>query len=75
MKYIHLRLPEMLQEKGISRTKLCRDLNLQRTNLNRYCRDDFQRIDADLIIRLCDYLDCTISDLLVIQDDQENSPA
>lgn len=68
MKYLHLRLPELLEEKGISRSKLCKDLDLQRTNLNRYYRDNFQRIDANLIVRLCEYLDCEISDLLEIRE-------
>lgn len=68
MKYLHLRLPELLEEKGISRTRLCRDLDLQRTNLNRYYRDNFQRIDANLIVRLCEYLECDIADLLEIRE-------
>ena len=68
MKYIHLRLEELLKEKGVSRTKLCKDLDLQRTNLNRYYRDQFQRLDANLIIKLCDYFNCTIADLLEIRE-------
>lgn len=68
MKHLHLRLPELLEEKGISRSRLCRDLDLQRTNLNRYYRDNFQRIDANLIVRLCEYLECDISDLLEIRE-------
>lgn len=68
MKYIHLRLEELLKEKGVSRTKLCKDLDLQRTNLNRYYRDQFQRLDANLIIKLCDYFNCTIADLLEIKE-------
>lgn len=72
MKYLHLKLPEILTEKGISRAKLCRDLNLQRTNVNRYYRDQFQRIDSDLIVRLCEYLDCDIADLFELKDDAES---
>lgn len=72
MKYLHLRLQELLTEKGISRTKLCRELNLQRTNVNKYYRDEFQRIDANLIVRLCEYLNCDIADLLELKDSTEN---
>lgn len=68
MKYIHIRLNELLEENGISKNRICKDLDQQRGNFNRYCRDDFQRIDANLIIRLCDYFDCTISDLLEIRE-------
>lgn len=68
MKYIHIRLNELLEENGISKNRICKDLDQQRGNLNRYCRDVFQRIDANLIIRLCDYFGCTISDLLEIRE-------
>lgn len=68
MKYLHLRLPELLEEKGISRTRLCRNLDLQRTNMNRYYRDNFQRIDANFIVRLCEYPECDIADLLEIRE-------
>lgn len=68
MQYLHIRLVELLQEKGISKTRVCKDLDLQRGNFNRYCRDDFQRIDANLIIKLCDYFNCTIADLLEIKE-------
>lgn len=67
MKYLHIRIMELLSERGISKTKICKDLDLQRGNFNRYCRDEFQRIDAALIIKLCEYLDCDISDLLELR--------
>lgn len=70
MAHLHIRIVELLEERKISKTTICRDLNLQRGNFNRYCRDDFQRIDANLIIKLCEYLDCNIEDLLeIIPDD------
>jgi len=63
-----MRLPELLEERGISRAKLCRDLDLQRTNVNRYYRDNFQRIDANLLIRLCEYLDCDIKEMFELRE-------
>lgn len=68
MKYIHLRVMELLQEKNISKTKICKDLNLQRGNFNKYCRDDFQRIDTNLLIKLSDYFQCSLSELLEIKE-------
>lgn len=68
MKYLHLRIMELLEEKKISKTRICKDLDLQRGNFNRYCKDNFQRIDANLIVRLCEYLECEISDLLEIRE-------
>ena len=70
MKYLHLRIVELLQENKISKTRICKDLDLQRGNFNRYCRDDFQRIDANLIIKLCDYFNCNVEDLLEIKEEK-----
>lgn len=67
-KYVHIRIPELLKEKGITKTRLCKDLNLQHSNLNKYCKDAFIRIDAALLIKLCDYFQCEISDLLEIRE-------
>ena len=74
MKYgkLTLHIQDLLQEKGISKNKLCKDLDIPRTNLNRYCRDDFQRIDANLICKLCHYLNVTAGDLIEYQPPQEN---
>ena len=72
-KRVHIRIPELLKEKGVSKTQLCKDLNLQHGNLNKYCRDEFLRIDAALIVKLCDRFECNISDLLEIVDVPESS--
>ena len=69
MKRIHMRIEELLKERGISKNQICKDLDIPRGNFNRYCRDEFQRIDANLVIKLCDYFQCEIGDLLVLSDD------
>lgn len=69
MEYLHIRIIELLQEKGISKTRICKDLDFQRGNFNRYCRDEFQRVDANMIIKLCKYFDCTVGDLFEIRRD------
>lgn len=60
-----------MEERGISKTKTCNDLDLERKNFNRYCRDEFQRIDANLIIKLCEYLERDISDLLELKENSD----
>lgn len=68
MKYIHMRINELLEERSISKNRICKELDLPRGNFNRYCRDEFQRIDTNLILKLCDYLNCDIADLLEIKE-------
>jgi len=68
MKHIHMRINELLKEQKISKNQICKDLDLARGNFNRYCRDDFQRIDANLVVKLCGYFHCDIKDLMELVD-------
>ena len=36
--HLELRIEELLQKHKISKNKLCKDLDIPRSNLNRYCR-------------------------------------
>ncbi len=68
MKHIHMRIEELLKERGISKNQICKDLDIPRGNFNRYCRDEFQRIDANLVVKLCGYFECEIQDLMVLEE-------
>ena len=72
-KKLHIRIQELAEEKGISKTKLCKDLDMQFGNFNKYYNDKFQRIDANLIIKLCEYFQCGISDLLEIRSNDNSN--
>lgn len=66
---LYLKLDDILQERGISKNRLCKELDIPRSNLNRYCRNEFQRLDAGLLCKLCEYFDCEIGDLLEYKKD------
>ena len=72
-KELHIRMLELAEEKGISKTGLCKDLGMQYGNFNNYCLGEFKRIDVNLIIKLCDYFQCEISDLLEIRDKEHQT--
>ena len=57
---LHLRINEILAEKGISKNKVC--------------RDEFQRMDTNLICKLCDYLDVDISALIEYKKPDRTTP-
>lgn len=67
MEHVHIKIMDLLQERGISKNQICKDLNIPRGNFNRYCRDEFQRIDANLLLKLCKYFNCGIEELLEIK--------
>ena len=43
---------------------ICKELDIPRSNFNRYCRNEFQRLDANLICKLCNYFECEIGELI-----------
>lgn len=61
---LELHINELLTSKGISKNKICKDLDIPRANFNRYCRNDFQRLDAGLICKLCHYLEIEVGELI-----------
>ena len=69
---LHLNIEKILAEKGISKNQICKDLDIPRGNFNRYCRDSFQRIDANLMCKLCSYLDVGIGELLEYKPSNNN---
>lgn len=69
--YLQLHIEELLKEKGISKNQLCKDMDIPRSNLNRYCQQKAQRLDANLICKLCNYLDCEIAELIEYHKPQE----
>ena len=61
---ISLNIERLLKERGISKNQICKDLDIPRSNFNRYCRGDVQRIDVNLIWKLCWYLGASAGELI-----------
>lgn len=68
---LHLRINELLEEKGISKNKICKDLDIPRTNFNKYCRDGVTRFDTGMICKLCQYFDVEVGELIVYKRSEE----
>ena len=64
MGYLHMKINDLLEKKGVSKNQICKELEIPRSNFNRYCLDEFQRIDANYICKLCEYFDCEIQELI-----------
>ncbi len=61
---LHIKIPELLAERGISGDRLCEDLNISPAAFSRYCRGDFRLLDARFLCKLCAYLHVAVNDLL-----------
>ena len=64
MGYLHMKINDLLEKKGVSKNQICKELEIRRSNFNRECRDECQRIDANYICKLCEYFDCEIQELI-----------
>ena len=48
--HLELRIEELLKERDISKNTICKELDIPRSNFNRYCRNEFQRLDTFLLV-------------------------
>jgi len=61
---IRIKLDELIEKAGISKNKLSHRAEMQRTQINNYCKNEITRLDIDVLARICTVLDCSIGDLL-----------
>ncbi len=62
-KYI-FKLEDILQQRNISINKLMRDTNTDFKVIKRLLTGDIVRFDIFVIARLCDYLNCTLLEII-----------
>ena len=70
--HLELTIEELLKQKGVSKNTVCKELDIPRSNFNRYCRNEFQRLDAQLLCKLLHYFVCGVEDLIKYVHDVEN---
>ena len=58
---IIFKIDQVLEEKNISKNKLEKEANLQRTQLNSYCNNKVKRID---LAKICCVLECKVEDIM-----------
>lgn len=62
--YYLFKLEDILKEKNLSINKVMKDTNTDFKVLKRLLSGELVRIDIFVLARLCDYLDCNISDII-----------
>lgn len=71
---IHIKLDEQIKVTGISKNKLSQRAEMQRTQINNYCKNEITRLDIDVLARLCTVLNCSIGDLLEFIPPESDQP-
>lgn len=62
--FYNFKLEQLLLNKNISINKLMRDTNTDFKVIKRIMNGDIVRLDITVLARLCDYLECNITDIL-----------
>ena len=61
---IVLTIEEYRLKHNISKNMIVLGAGVQRTQLQKYCSNKVARVDLGVLARLCDYLQCELSDLM-----------
>ena len=62
--YIKIHLKKLLEEAGLSVNKFCQKAEMERAQVNSYINNSITRLDTDVLVRICETLQCSLSDLL-----------
>ncbi len=65
---VHCRLDELLAERGMTLTRLSEIVGVSLVNLSVLKNDRARAIRFSTLTAICEALDCTIGDLLVLRD-------
>lgn len=61
---VKIKLREIMEKSGISRYALARRINVRFEVIDRWYNGNMEKIDLDILARVCFTLNCTISDIL-----------
>lgn len=65
--HITLRLQTLMDERGINRNQLARAIGVTFTVIDKWYKGKVERIDADVLARICYVLDCRVEDILTYE--------
>ena len=67
---VELRLRELMDQRGISRNRMARLVNTRYEVIDKWYKNQVEKIDADILARICFVLRCGVGDLLVYRERQ-----
>ena len=62
--HVELRLKEVMDERGISRNQLAKLIDARFEVVGKWYKGEVEKMDLDILARICYALDCTAEDLI-----------
>ena len=69
--HIEIHLKELMEERGVTRNALARATNTRFEVINKWYRGHVEKIDADVLARICYILDCNPGDIILYKVSDE----
>ena len=69
---VDLKLDNFLKKNNISRSSLSRNGQIYYKQLLKYCNNDMQKVDLNLLARICKTLNCEIGDIITYNPPKAN---
>lgn len=63
---VRIKLDKMLEHLGITRYELSKRTGIQYLNIDNYYKNKISRYDSYILARICEALNCDISDILEV---------
>ena len=70
--HIEIHLKELMEERGVTRNALARATNTRFEVINKWYHGHVEKIDADVLARICYILDCNPGDVILYTVSDEN---
>ena len=70
--HIEIHLQELMEERGVTRNALARATNTRFEVINKWYHGHVEKIDADVLARICYILDCNPGDIILYTVSDEN---
>ena len=62
--HVDLKLNEFMKKNNISRSSLSRNAQIHYNQLLKYCRNDMQKVDLNILARICKTINCEIGEII-----------
>lgn len=70
--HVDLKLDEFMKKNNISRSSLSRNAQIHYNQLLKYCRNDMQKVDLNILARICKTINCEIGEIIEYTPPTEN---